>query len=139
MTTASRRKILCVDDEPSMLEMMQTIIEVSGYAYAAAANGPDALQKILDERPDLVILDYMMPGMSGAEVFRTLRNDPQYSRVRETPVLLLTAKSDNAEEQRQLLNEGIVGYLPKPFQFLYLLTIVDDVLKTAKVPDQMAS
>lgn len=129
---ANTKKILIIDDELDMAQMLRVILETRGYICSIATNGKEGLQRIMDEKPGLVTLDYMMPGMTGAEMFRLLRQIETYAQVRDTPVIMLTAKSDNVEEQRELLTMGLAAYLIKPFSYSILLQKIDEILKGKK-------
>lgn len=136
MTQTAPRRVLFVDDEPAMTQLGKVVLERAGHRCSLATNGEEGLQRILTDRPDLVILDYMMPGMSGAEVFRTLRTNSTFKDVRETPVLMLTAKTDNDTERRQLMELGLAAYLTKPFGHRELLNVIDNILITSEVRRQ---
>ncbi|MBX7220080.1 MAG: response regulator [Blastocatellia bacterium] len=136
MTKPLPRRILFVDDEPAMTQLGKVVLERAGHSCSLATNGDEALRMLLEVPPDLVILDYMMPGMSGPEVFRHLRNDPPYAAIRDIPVLMLTAKSDNDTERRDLLESGLAAYLSKPFGHRELLNIIENTLITWEVQKQ---
>jgi DNA-binding response OmpR family regulator len=120
----SRAKILVVDDEPEIVEIVRTNLEGSGYDVSEAANGVDALRRLKLVRPDLVILDVLMPEMNGWEVLRRIRRDPQSTR---TPVIMLTCLAEDADILRGL-SDGAVEYATKPFQPDYLVASVDALL-----------
>jgi len=82
------KKILLVDDDPDLVEAVSTILESKGYAVAKAYGGVEGLKKVRTERPDLIVLDVMMPGKDGYEVCKELKADEKY---RSIPILLLTA------------------------------------------------
>ncbi|MBX7219037.1 MAG: response regulator [Blastocatellia bacterium] len=126
------KKILIIDDELDMAQMLRVILETRGYLCSIATNGRDGLQSIQNEHPALVTLDYMMPGMTGAEMFRQLRTNETFTTVSDTPVIMLTAKSDNEEEQKELLSLGLAAYLIKPFSYTILLQKIDETLKNRK-------
>jgi two-component system, OmpR family, response regulator ResD len=122
---AERRSILVVDDEPTIAEVVARYLERAGYETRTAADGPSALAAVASSRPDLVVLDIMLPGLDGLEVMRTLHENG--GRV---PVILLTAKGE--ESDRILgLRRGADDYVVKPFSPLELVARVDAVLRRA--------
>jgi DNA-binding response OmpR family regulator len=104
--------ILVVDDDPSSLEIVRTYLESRGYTVATAVDGKDALAKLEEVQPALLLLDVMMPGMDGWEVARVVKNHPQFQNVR---VIMLTARSDFADKHEGL-RAGADDYLVKPIQ-----------------------
>lgn len=117
--------ILVVDDEPDLLELLSVNLSAAGYRVSTAARGRQALAILQREKPDLVILDVMMPEMNGIEVTRRLRATPGMG---DLPVMMLTAK---AEEVDQLvgLSVGADDYITKPFSVKVLLARVAAVLR----------
>ena len=120
------RTILLADDEANLRLLVRTTLEDPRYRILEAANGTKALELARNERPDLVLLDWMMPGMSGIEVLKTLREDPA---TRAMPVIMLTAKGQE-RDRAEALALGITSYLVKPFGPLELLEEVEGVLKS---------
>ena len=127
------KKILLVDDDPGMLDIGRIIIQRAGYRFVGAESGEAGLEKVLQERPDLIILDYMMPEMNGEQFFRTLREDPRFREVREIPVIMLTARSDDNIDQTSLFREGLAAFLFKPFGHRELINVIGNVLKMAEI------
>lgn len=120
------KKILIVDDEPGIRELLAPFLERAGYEIATAADGLDALDKIKSFRPDLVILDVLMPELNGREVLRRMREDENW-----TPVILLTQVGD-APERALALEEGADDYLNKPFDSNELMARIKAVLRRAR-------
>lgn len=110
--TEERKHILVVDDEPRMVRFVRMNLELEGYVISTAANGTEALAKVRDELPDLVLLDVMMPEMDGYQVCAALKADPL---LRAIPVIFITALSDVEDETRGL-GLGAVDYITKPFK-----------------------
>jgi len=121
VTEASKR-ILVVDDEEDVQILVCRILRDMGYEVDSAADGGQALEKIAAQRPDLVVLDLMMPGVDGWGVPARLRNAPD-----PPPVVLLTAKADYDTFTRGV-KEGASAYVCKPFRFHELLATVQGVL-----------
>ena len=103
--------ILVADDEPAICEMICTGLELAGYKTRKAANGQIALQMIINEQPDLVVLDWMMPMMSGPELTARLKRE---ERTKDIPVILLTARAEE-DDKIKGLECGADDYITKPF------------------------
>jgi two-component system, OmpR family, response regulator ResD len=122
----TRGSILVVDDEPTIAEVVARYLQRAGYEARTAADGPSAVVAAMSRRPDLVVLDIMLPGLDGLEVMRRLQEDAD-ARV---PVILLTAKGE--ESDRLIgLRQGADDYVVKPFSPLELVARVDAVLRRA--------
>ena len=117
--------ILVADDEPAISELICTSLEMSGFQTRRAANGQIALQMTINDRPDLVILDWMMPMLSGLEVTTRLKRD---ERTSDIPVILLTAKAEEDDKIRGL-DAGADDYVVKPFSPRELTARVKAVLR----------
>jgi two-component system cell cycle response regulator len=118
-------RILVVDDEPQNLELIEAMLLASGYEVFLAGGGEEALGLAREKKPDLIILDLMMPGISGFEVCARMKTDPQ---TRGIPVLFVTALDQIADKQRALAAGGD-DFLTKPFQRVELLTRIEALLK----------
>ena len=117
-------KVLVVDDEAYILNILDFSLDSEGFSVVTAANGEEALRKAADERPDLVILDVMMPKIDGFEVCRALKAKKETQTI---PVILLTAKDRDAD--RQKANEvGADLYMTKPFSPARLIAAVQELL-----------
>ena len=124
------RTILTVDDERNIVRLVQVNLERQGYNVVTAFDGRQALEKIAEARPDLVICDVMMPQMDGFELLRHIRLN---RATRELPVIMLTAKAmdhDIFEGYRY----GATCYLTKPFNPLELINFVRRSLEAENVP-----
>lgn len=117
--------ILVVDDEPAICDMICTSLEMAGYKTRKAANGQIALQMIFNEQPDLAIVDWMMPMMSGIELTTRLKRDPLTA---EVPIILVTARSVEEDKVRGL-EAGADDYVVKPFSPRELTARVKAVLR----------
>ncbi|MEW6297786.1 MAG: response regulator [Thermodesulfobacteriota bacterium] len=118
------KTILLADDEANLRTLVRTTLDDPAYRILEAADGASALALARQERPDLLVLDWMMPGMSGVEVATALRQDPATAHI---PIILLTARGQEKDkEQGQAL--GLYAYLVKPFSPLELLEKVQEVL-----------
>ena len=113
----NKKKILIVDDEDDILHFLELVLREKGYEVATASGGHEALTKAQVDRPDLVLLDIMMPQMDGWEVLKLLRVDDETSHI---PVAMLSARTE-AKDRVQGLQEGAVDYICKPFALQELL------------------
>jgi DNA-binding NtrC family response regulator len=116
-------KILIVDDEPFNLDLLEQELTDRGYAIERAASGAEALDKVETFHPDLVLLDYQMPGMNGVEVLKHLR-----AKENETPVVMITAYG-TIERAVQAIKEGAYDFIPKPFEPDHLALVVEKALE----------
>lgn len=113
-------RILVVDDNADNLTLLQFFLETEGYQVETANSGKLAISKIQATRPDLVLLDVMMPGMNGYEVTQVIRQDLQ---LRDLPIVLITADARISKEQT--LKVGANNVLSKPIDFNTLLTLLN--------------
>ncbi|MCX6664837.1 MAG: response regulator [Euryarchaeota archaeon] len=118
------KKILVVDDEQDVRLSVQQILEMSGYMVTQAENGRDCLVKLEKETPDLVVLDIMMPGMSGWDVAAKIKENPSWTNI---PIVFLTAKGD--EMSVGMGGLASVDYIVKPFDIIDLKQRIDKVLQ----------
>jgi two-component system phosphate regulon response regulator PhoB len=121
-------RVLVVDDEPDIVALVGYHLARNGFRISTAATGPDALRAVTDEAPSLIVLDRMLPGMSGDDVLMTIRAN---GASRGTPVLMLTARRDEADRVRGL-SLGADDYLTKPFSTQELVLRVAAILRRAR-------
>ena len=121
----ARPFVLVVEDEAALLTMLRYNLEKHGFRVEEAANGEEALTRVAEERPDLVLLDWMLPVMSGIEVCRQLRRQPE---TRALPVIMLTARTEDQDAVRAL-NTGADDYITKPFVIEALLARIRALLR----------
>ncbi|MFQ5934303.1 MAG: response regulator transcription factor [Dehalococcoidia bacterium] len=114
--------ILVVDDEPSIIDLLGTVLEEAGYKVVCASNGKEGLRSFFQLKPDLAILDIIMPGMDGVELCRRIRE------VSQVPIIFLTAKIDVIDRVMGL-KEGADYYLTKPMSIVELLAVVESLLR----------
>ncbi len=118
-------RILIADDDPELIGLIETYLRGEGFAPLTATDGPQALQLWRERRPDLLVLDWMMPGMSGLDVAREIR------RQASTPIIMLTARSEESDKLLGL-ELGADDYLTKPFSFRELAARIRAVLRRAR-------
>ena len=125
--------ILVVDDNAQNVELMQAYLETLNCTVHTAADGVEALEKVPKVRPDLILLDIMMPRMSGFEVCRRLKADP---RTREIPILMVTALNELGDIERGV-ESGTDDFLTKPINKLELLTRVKSLLRVRHLKSEL--
>jgi two-component system alkaline phosphatase synthesis response regulator PhoP len=121
----AKQKILAVDDEEDILELLRFNLTKEGFAVVCATSGEEALKSALSNRPDLILLDLLLPGMDGLEVARRLKHD---ASTKEIPVIMVTAKGEEADIVTGL-EVGAEDYIPKPFSRKVLIARVRAVLR----------
>lgn len=126
--------ILVVDDEERNVKLLQTLLQAEGYATISALNGREALAAAVSSRPDLILLDIMMPDMDGFETVAQLKADP---RTRQVPVIMVTALDDRDTKQRALL-AGAEEFLSKPIVRADLTVRVRNLLRLKQYSDLLA-
>jgi DNA-binding response OmpR family regulator len=128
------KKILVVDDEPINLEFFEVMLSKLGFTVEKAEDGVEALDKVKRFFPDLVILDVIMPRMSGWEVIKVLKGDPKY---RDIPIVMLSAL-DDVKEKVEGFELGIEDYITKPFNFSEVLARIRAALRNRELFAQIA-
>ncbi len=121
-------RILVVDDEPSIVRLVKATLDARGYDVVEAFDGQEAMVQVKLHKPDLILLDIMMPRMDGNEVRKRLLADPA---TKDIPVIHLSAVGD-FEQQRKALAEGVTAYIVKPFTPADLAQHVADMLDPKK-------
>lgn len=129
-----QKRILVVDDAEDLIELLQYNLGRAGFVVRTANTGRAALEQIAREIPDLVVLDLMMPGMSGSEVLRRLRSEDATAKL---PVIILTAKGQETD-QIVGLTLGADDYVTKPYSIQVLMARIDAVLRRAEKTDPEA-
>lgn len=122
-------RVLVVDDEPDITALVAYHLAKAGFRVSTAATGVDALRAVREESPSMIVLDRMLPGMTGDEVLAALRND---EATHEVPVLMLTARREEVDRVRGL-SLGADDYLTKPFSTQELVLRVGAILRRARV------
>jgi len=130
VVSVGARRILVVDDDPMVATTVQRVLRPEGYEVEVALGGAQALEQARAQRPDLVVLDLMMPGIDGLEVCRQLRASG------DLPILMLTARSGTADRVKGL-DTGADDYLVKPFAYAELLARVRALLRRTPPPSSI--
>ncbi len=119
------KKILVIEDEASIRDMLRFALERAEFRVSLAQDVPNGRLRIAEERPDLILLDWMMPGVSGVEYARELKSTPQ---TKDIPVIMVTARAEEEDKIRGL-NIGCDDYVSKPFSFPELIARIQAVLR----------
>jgi DNA-binding response OmpR family regulator len=131
-----RGRILIVDDEPINLEFFDVMLSKLGFQVEKAVDGEEALEKVQACNPDLVILDNIMPKLSGWEVTRMLKHDPEYRRYRNTPIIMFSAMNE-VKDRIEGFEQGVDDYITKPFNFSEVLARIRAVLRSRELSRQL--
>lgn len=132
MARKDKKKILAVDDEKHIVRLVEVNLQRAGYEVETAYDGREALEKVKKSKPDLIVLDVMMPHLDGFSVLKALKQDPETKSI---PVIMLTAKAQDADVFRGW-QSGVDSYLTKPFNPLELITFVERILDAAEHKDE---
>ena len=121
-----KRRVLCIEDEPEMIDLIRLILERKGFEVMGAVGGQEGLDTVRREKPDLVLLDLMMPDVDGWEVYRQMKADDELKSI---PVVVVTAKAQSIDKVLGLHIAKVDDYVTKPFGPTDLLDAVDKVFK----------
>lgn len=128
MKEETAKKILIIDDDIDAVEMLQTVLENNGYAVATALNGKSGLSMARHDKPDLIVLDVMMPDVSGYEVCGLIKTDPDTVNI---PVIMLTGR-DTGDDVDMALKKRADWFVVKPYDITYLMSKINAFLKPKK-------
>ena len=118
-------RIFIIEDEPSIIQLVQHNLEKNGFIVSSSVNGNDGLKELKKFQPDLLLLDWMLPDLSGVEICKNIRKDNSFKNL---PVIMLTAKGEE-EDKIKGLDSGVDDYLTKPFSFNELMARIKAVLR----------
>jgi DNA-binding response OmpR family regulator len=136
-STASSSRILIVDDEAINLELFEVMLSRLGFAVEMARDGVQALELLPKVRPDLIVLDNIMPRLTGWEVTRRIKNAPEFAAFRQVPIIMFTAM-DEIADRIEGLELGVDDYITKPFNFSEVLARIRAVLHRHELAGQLA-
>ena len=125
MDETNAKNILCVEDEPEMVDLIRLILARRGFNVQGASGGVEGIRLIREKHPDLVLLDLMMPDMDGWEVYQQMKAD---EKTRNIPVIVVTAKAQNIDKVLGLHIAKVDDYITKPFSPAELLASVEKTL-----------
>lgn len=120
-----RKQVVYVEDEPDMIQLVSLILAHEGFSLVGALGGKEGLKTIRRLQPDLILLDLMMPDMSGWDVYREVKAD---EKLRHIPVVVITVRSEASERLMSLHVHKVNGYLVKPFEIQELVRCVRQAL-----------
>ena len=118
-------KIFIIEDEPSIIQLVQHNLEKNGFIVLSSVNGNDGLRELKKFQPDLLLLDWMLPDLSGIDICKNIRKDNSF---KDLPIIMLTAKGEQ-EDKIKGLDSGIDDYLTKPFSFNELMARIKAILR----------
>jgi DNA-binding response OmpR family regulator len=133
----SKGKILIVDDEPINLEFFDVMLSKLGFRIEKAADGEEALQKVVQTDPDLIILDNIMPRLSGWEVTKKIKQEKEFRKYRQTPIIMFSAMGE-VSDKIEGLELGVDDYITKPFNFSEVLARIRAVLRNRELAKQVS-
>ncbi len=122
----SGKKVLIIDDEKLIVKATSLVVKLSGYQVISALDGETGLEVVKEEKPDLILLDIMMPGMDGWQVLERLQADEETKKI---PVIIFTAKEYIKGKQKSL-DAGAVDYITKPFEPDELMAAINGVFES---------
>ena len=134
---SSTSRILIVDDEVINLELFEVMLSRLGFDVEMASGGEQALAMLPEVKPDLIVLDNMMPGLTGWEVTQRIKNAPEYAAFRQVPIIMFTAM-DEVADRIEGLELGVDDYITKPFNFSEVLARIRAVLHRHELAGQLA-
>jgi DNA-binding response OmpR family regulator len=123
--TESKKSVVCIEDEPEMIDLIKLILGRKGFELAGAMGGREGLELIRRLKPDLVLLDLMMPDMDGWEVYQQIKSDDELKHI---PVIIVTAKAQSIDKVLGLHIAKVDDYVTKPFGPQELLQSIEKVL-----------
>ncbi len=133
---ARKDKILIVDDEQINLDFFEVMLTKLGFSVETAEDGEEALEKVKQGHPDLIILDNIMPRLSGWEVTKLLKSEQEYARFRNIPIIMFSAM-DDVKDKIEGFELGIEDYITKPFNFSEVLARIKAVLRSRDLSEQV--
>lgn len=131
-----KKKILLIDDNQDIHLMIGYFLRRAGYDMESAYDGEEGLQRLKTYKPDLVILDYMMPKKNGPAIFNEFISDPLYKDFSHVPFVMLTAKQTNEKDINEMLESGMTAFLYKPFGQNELINVIQNILTTHQIQIQ---
>ncbi|HRF46343.1 MAG TPA: response regulator [Anaerolineales bacterium] len=125
------KRVVCIEDEPAMIDLIRLILSRKGYTVAGATGGREGLDLVQSSQPDIVLLDLMMPDMDGWEVYQKLK---AHESTREIPVIIVTAKAQSIDKVLGLHIAKVDDYITKPFGPQDLIESIEKVLSRRTTP-----
>lgn len=135
MGEGKERVIAVIEDQPDIVDLLELILTRNNYKVLRAYDGDEGLQMVREHKPDVVLLDLMIPGLDGWKFHKALREDPEISHI---PVIYVTARASQEERLRALEQEGAAAYIIKPFSPRELIETIEHVLAQADTTAETA-
>ncbi len=132
-----KKSILLIDDDEDMKILCKKYIENGGHRFVSASTAQDGLDRISQGDIDLILLDYMLPGMNGHDLYMTLLSDEKYQKYQDIPVIILTVLTEEIAHKEELLNRGVSLFLQKPFGFKELMNIIANIFMKANSKESL--
>ncbi len=132
----NKGKILIVDDEPINLDFFEVMLSKLGFEVSRAEDGEEALERIRSEKPDMILLDNIMPKVSGWEVTRAVKQSEEFAALRTTPIIMFSAM-DDVKDKIEGFELGVEDYITKPFNFSEVLARIKAVLRSRDLSVQL--
>ena len=129
----TKRRIVCIEDHPEMIDLIRLILERRGFEVEGAIGGKEGLEAVRRNPPDLVLLDLMMPGIDGWEVWRVLKGSDDLKKI---PVIVVTAKAQEIDKVLGMQIAGVDDYITKPFGPKQLVASVERLLSLSPASAQ---
>ena len=133
MAEGQKRRVVTIEDEQEMIDLIKLILGRKGFEVYGANGGVKGLETIREIKPDLVLLDLMMPEMDGWQVYQQIKKD---ETIQHIPVIVVTAKAQNIDKVLGLHIAKVDDYISKPFSLQELVDRVEDVLKSSASPSK---
>jgi len=124
----TKKRILCIDDESEIIELTRLLLTFKGFEVSGVLGGTHAIQTIRQQKPNLVLLDVMMPGISGWDIYRQMKADPDLADI---PVIMVTARAQSIDKAMGLHAAKVADYITKPFGPDELISSIERVLNSA--------
>ena len=125
----TRGRVLVVDDEPDLVRILQFGLQSAGYVVESASDGQEGLKKAREVKPDIILLDLMLPKLDGYKICRLLKFDERFKQI---PIIILSARTQEGD-QALALEMGANRFVTKPYNFSEILTHVEELLKAASL------
>jgi len=123
----TKKRILCIDDESEIIELTRLLLTFKGFEVSGVLGGTHAIQTIRQQKPNLVLLDVMMPGISGWDIYRQMKADPDLTDI---PVIMVTAQAQSIDKALGLYAAKVADYITKPFGPDELISSIERVLNS---------
>ncbi len=129
----AKASILLIDDDSDMISIGEQIFKKAGYRFLSAKNGHEGLVKMLEVKPDIVILDYLLTDMKGSEFIKMVSGNAMYSEILHIPLIILTAWEEDPAKLTELYSRGLKAYLTKPFGHRELKCVVENIIQLSRL------